>query len=60
MRKGTNPPNPPGDGSIDVTVVPSQVAVSSGFQAFDEDGLLSDDNQARMLKTTVDEFVKLL
>lgn len=45
-------------GNIGVTVVPSQVAVSSGFQAFDEDGQLSDDNQARMLKATVDEFVK--
>ena len=44
-------------GNIGVTVVPSQIAVGSGFQAFDEDGLLSDDNQARMLKATMDEFV---
>ena len=45
-------------GNIGVTVIPSQIAVSSGFQAFDEDGQLGDDNQVRMLKATVDEFVK--
>jgi NAD(P)H-dependent FMN reductase len=45
-------------GNIGVTVIPSQIAVSSGLQAFDEDGQLRDDNQVRMLKATVDEFVK--
>ena len=45
-------------GNIGVTVIPSQIAVSSGFQAFDEDGQLGDDNQVRMLKATVDEFIK--
>jgi len=44
-------------GNIGVTVVASQVAISSGFQAFGEDGQLGDDNQARMLKATIDEFV---
>lgn len=46
-------------GNIGVTVVPSQVAVGSGFQAFDENEHLKDDRQARMLKTTIDEFVKI-
>jgi len=45
-------------GNIGVTVIPSQIAVSSGLQAFDEYGQLGDDNQVRMLKATVDEFVK--
>ena len=46
-------------GNIGVTVVPSQVAVGSGFQAFDENEHLKDDRQAGMLKTTIDEFVKI-
>jgi len=46
-------------GNIGVTVVPSQVAVGSGFQAFDENGHLKDDGQAGMLKATIDEFVNI-
>ncbi|GJL68976.1 MAG: oxidoreductase [Nitrospirales bacterium] len=46
-------------GNIGVTVVPSQVAVSSGFQAFDENEHLKDDRHAGMLKATIDEFVKI-
>ncbi len=46
-------------GNIGVTVVPSQVAVGSGFQAFDEHEHLKDDRQAGMLKATIDEFVKI-
>lgn len=46
-------------GNIGVTVIPSQIAVGSGFLAFDEDEQLKDDNQAAMLKATVDEFVKI-
>lgn len=46
-------------GNIGVTVVPSQVAVGSGFQAFDENEHLKDDRQAGMLKATIDEFVKI-
>lgn len=45
-------------GNIGVTVVPSQVAVSSGFQAFGEDGMLKDKRQIAMLKTTIDLFIK--
>ncbi len=46
-------------GNIGVTVVPSQVAIGSGFQVFDENEHLKDDRQARMLKATIDEFVKI-
>ncbi len=46
-------------GNIGVTVVPSQVAVGSGFQAFDENEHLKDARQAGMLKATIDEFVKI-
>ncbi len=46
-------------GNIGVIVVPSQVAVSSGFQAFDEHEHLKDARQAGMLKATIDEFVKI-
>ena len=46
-------------GNIGVTVVPSQVAVGSGFQAFDENEHLKDDRHAGMLKATIDEFVKI-
>ena len=46
-------------GNIGVTVVPSQTAISSGFQAFDDNEQLKDDNQIAMLKATIDEFVKI-
>ncbi len=46
-------------GNIGVTVVPSQVAVGSGFQAFDENEHLKDDRHAGMLKATIDELVKI-
>jgi len=45
-------------GNIGVTVVPSQVAIDSGFQAFDEDGILKDKRQISMLKATIDLFIK--
>ncbi len=45
-------------GNIGVIVVPSQVAVGSGFQAFNEEGMLKDERQMNMLKVTIDEFVK--
>ncbi|MBX2861581.1 MAG: NAD(P)H-dependent oxidoreductase [Vampirovibrio sp.] len=44
-------------GNIGMTVVPSQVAVGSGFEAFDESGKLTNDRQAKMLKTAVGELV---
>ncbi|WP_069471955.1 NADPH-dependent FMN reductase [Candidatus Marithrix sp. Canyon 246] len=46
-------------GNIGVTVVPSQTAINSGFQAFDDNEQLKNENQAEMLKATIDEFVKI-
>lgn len=46
-------------GNIGVIVVPSQVAVGSGFQAFDENEHLKDARHAGMLQATIDEFVKI-
>lgn len=45
-------------GNIGVTVVPSQVAVSDGFNAFDDDGALVAEMPAGMLKTTISQLVK--
>lgn len=45
-------------GNIGVTVVPSQVAVSNGFNAFEDDGALVVDMAAAMLKTTVAQLVE--
>ncbi|SFL06381.1 NADPH-dependent FMN reductase [Celeribacter marinus] len=45
-------------GNIGVTVVPAQVAVSNGFNAFDENGALGADIPAGMLKTTIAQLVK--
>lgn len=45
-------------GNIGVTVVPSQVAVSDGFNAFDDDGALVAELPAGMLKTTISQLVK--
>lgn len=44
-------------GNIGVTVVPAQVAVSDGFNAFDEDGALVADMPAGMLKATIAQLV---
>lgn len=44
-------------GNIGVTVVPNQVAVSDGFNAFDEDGALATDMPAGMLKATITQMV---
>lgn len=45
-------------GNIGVTVVPSQVAVSEGFNAFDDSGALVSERQAQMLKATVTRLVE--
>ncbi|BCG64073.1 MAG: chromate reductase, NAD(P)H dehydrogenase (quinone) [Methyloprofundus sp.] len=45
-------------GNIRVTVIPTQVAVASGMQAFDAQGKLTDSRQAGMLQATIDELVK--
>jgi len=45
-------------GNIGVTVIPNQVAIGSGFEAFDEEGNLSDEGQTGMLNATIEAFVK--
>ncbi|WP_281858122.1 NADPH-dependent FMN reductase [Litoreibacter halocynthiae] len=45
-------------GNIGVTVVPSQVAVSKGLSAFDENGALVSAMHTEMLKTTVTQLVE--
>lgn len=44
-------------GNIGVTVVPTQVAISSGFTAFDEAGRLANEGQAQMLARTIDQLI---
>lgn len=44
--------------NIGVHVIPDQIAVSNGFNAFDENGGLSDERQAGFLQNTIDSFVK--
>ena len=44
-------------GNIDVTVVPNQVAISNGFSAFDDAGLLKDERQSQMLHATIDQLI---
>lgn len=45
-------------GNIGVTVVPAQVAVSDGFNAFDDSGALVAELPARMLNTTIAQLVQ--
>jgi len=45
-------------GNIGVSVIPSQVAIGSGFDAFDDAGNLKDEGQTGMLNATIDAFVK--
>jgi chromate reductase len=44
-------------GNIGVTVVPRQVANYNGFDAFDGNGHLKDEQQTQFLKATVDQFI---
>lgn len=44
-------------GNISMHVVPSQVAVGDGFQAFDEKGELKDDRARGFLESTVKQLV---
>ena len=44
-------------GNIGVTVIPNQVAVSNGFDAFDDSGNLKIEQQTVFLKTTIEQFV---
>lgn len=45
-------------GNIGVTVIPAQIAIASGAQAFDESGKLVDIKQADMLKDTINELIR--
>lgn len=45
-------------GNIGVHVVPAQVAIGGGFQAFDDAGNLKDDGQIAMVDNVVSELVK--
>jgi NAD(P)H-dependent FMN reductase len=45
-------------GNIGVFVIPTQTAISSGFQAFDDKGALKDEGQTNMLKATLSELVQ--
>lgn len=45
-------------GNIGVTVTPSQVAVSNGFDAFDDGGGLKNEMQAGLLDATINQLVK--
>jgi NAD(P)H-dependent FMN reductase len=44
-------------GNIGVFVIPTQTAIGSGFEAFDDKGALKDERQANMLKATLGELV---
>jgi len=45
-------------GNIGVTVIPSQIAIGSGFKAFDSEGKLNNEAQANMLQATIDELIR--
>lgn len=45
-------------GNIGVHIIPNQVAISNGFQAFDADGVLKDERQNQMLQASIDQLVK--
>ena len=44
-------------GNIGVTVVPNQVAISNGFNAFDDAGDLKEKQQSQMLKATIKQLI---
>ena len=44
-------------GNIGVLVVPNQVAISNGFNAFDETGDLTDAMQTKFLEATIEQLV---
>jgi len=45
-------------GNIGVTVIPTQIAIRAGFKAFDAEGQLVDEGQAKMLQATIDELLR--
>lgn len=44
-------------GNIGVTVVPNQIAISNGFNAFDDAGALKEKQQSQMLKATIKQLI---
>ncbi len=46
-------------GNIGVTVIPTQVAIGNGFKVFNEEGMLKEEGQQKMLMATLDEFVRI-
>ena len=44
-------------GNIGVTGVPNQVAISNGFNAFDDAGDLKEKQQSQMLKATIKQLI---
>jgi len=44
-------------GNIGIFVTPTQIAISNGFNAFDENGALSDERQKAMLEACVTELM---
>lgn len=44
-------------GNINVHMIPAQAAISNGMNAFNDDGTLSNDDQAKMLHNVVEQFV---
>jgi len=46
-------------GNIGVTVIPTQIAIGAGFKAFDAEGQLVDEGQAKMLQATIDELLRI-
>ena len=45
-------------GNIVVHVVPNQVAISFGFDAFDDEDELKDERQVQMLGASIEQFIK--
>jgi len=45
-------------GNIAVHVVPNQVAISFGFEAFDDEGELKDERHEQMLKASIKQFLQ--
>lgn len=45
-------------GNIGVTVVPSQVAIGTGFKAFDSEGKLNDEGNTSRLQATINELLR--
>ena len=45
-------------GNIGVHVIPTQAAISKGMEAFDSNGKLTKDNQAKMIDNVLKDFIQ--